>query len=1124
MQCPRCQQENPPAAKFCNGCGGRLEAICPGCAHPNPPSSRFCNECGQQLDLAVAPAPATKPVSPEAYTPKHLAEKILTSKSALEGERKQVTVLFADLKGSMELLADRDPEEARKLLDPVLERMMEAVHCYEGTVNQVMGDGIMALFGAPVAHEDHAVRACYAALRMQEAVKRYAEEVHRTAGVPVHIRVGLNSGEVVVRSIGSDLHMDYTAVGQTTHLAARMEQMAMPGAILVTPETLRLAEGYVVVKPLGPRPVKGLDTPIEVYEVAGAAAVRSRLHAAAARGLTRFVGRDRELEQLHQALERAGSGRGQVVAVVGEAGVGKSRLYWEFAHSHRTQGWLILESSSVSYGRATAYLPLIDLLRAYFEMEGRDDPRKIREKVTGKLLSLDRALEPAVPAFLWLLDVPVEDADWRKLDPPQRRQRTLDAAKRLLLRESQVQPVLVMFEDLHWIDAETQAFLDSLVESLPTARLLLLVNYRPEYQHAWSAKTYYHRLRIDPLPPETADALLGALLGEDPTLGPLKRLLIERTDGNPFFLEESVRTLVETKVLAGERAAYRLAKAVESIQIPTTAQAIVAARIDRLAPEDKRLLQAAAVIGKDVPFALLEVAGDGSPDALRRGLTQLQTAEFLYETRLFPDLEYTFRHALTHQVAYSSVLQERRRALHARIAEAIERLYPDRLAEELERLAHHALRGEVWSKALRYLRQAGRKANSRCAFREAASYFEQALASLRHLPESRETTEQAVDLRFDLRNVLIPLGELGPILDHLHEAERLAQGLGDQRRVGRAASLLTHYFQLMGDQDRAVEAGERARTIATELGDRPLELAANLYLGQAHFARGEYRQTVRVLTKNEEILRRDEMGDRFSEAVFRLVTTRTWSVWALAELGEFSEGLALGREALKIAERFNHAGVLVSAYLGIGALYLRQGELDQAVEVLDRGVALSQAASIPAVFPFLATGLGSAYALSGRMGEALPLLEAAVEQAASLSISVGQSLRVAEWGEALLLAGRADDGLGHARRALELSREHQERGYEAYALRLLGEAVARRDRADPEAAEPYYRQALALADELGMRPLVARCHLGLGSLSQRAGDETHAEAHLATATALFREMDMGFWLAQVEAALGKAGR
>jgi class 3 adenylate cyclase len=477
------------------------------------------------------PHPSSAQHPPPSYTPTHLVEKILTSRAALEGERKQVTVLFADLKASMESLADRDPEEARAILDPVLERMMAAVHHYEGTVNQVMGDGIMALFGAPLAHEDHAVRACYSALDIQAALHRYSDEVRRTHGLAVHFRVGLNSGEVVVRGIDNDLHMDYSAIGQTVHLAARMEQLASPGSILLTPATLRLVEGLVRVHALGPLPVKGLVERVEVYELVGASAVRQRLQAAVARGLIPFVGRQTELVALQQALERAVAGHGQVVALVGEAGVGKSRLVYECIHSHRIEGWLVLESASVSYGKATPYFPVIDLLRRYTHVEERDDMRTIRAQVTGQVLTLDATLQETIPALLSLLDALSEDSPFRTLDPPQRRQRMLDACKRVLLRESQVQPVLLVFEDLHWIDAETQALLDSLVESLPTARLLLLVNYRPEYQHGWGSKTYYTQLRLDPLPPASADEFLHALLGDDPSLIPLKQLLIARTEG-----------------------------------------------------------------------------------------------------------------------------------------------------------------------------------------------------------------------------------------------------------------------------------------------------------------------------------------------------------------------------------------------------------------------------------------------------------------------------------------------------------------------------------------------------------------------------------------------------------------
>jgi class 3 adenylate cyclase/tetratricopeptide (TPR) repeat protein len=824
-------------------------------------------------DPVPPPMPASPPAqtmapAPLTYTPPYLAEKILTSRSALEGERKQVTVLFADLKGSMELLADRDPEEARQLLDPVLERMMEAVHRYEGTVNQVMGDGIMALFGAPLAHEDHAVRAGYAALAMQESVTRYGDALQRSQGVPIQIRVGLNSGEVVVRAIGSDLHMDYTAVGQTTHLAARMEQMAKPGSILITTETLRLAEGYVRATSLGPVPIKGLDAPVEVFELIGASGIRRRLQATAARGLTRFVGRDTEFAALVQALERAGAGHGQVVAVVGEAGVGKSRLAYEFLHSHHMQGWRVLESASVSYGKATPYFPVLDLLRRYAHIDERDDPRTIRAKVTGQLLTLDEALQDAIPPLLALLDALPDDSPFLALDPPQRRQRTLAALKRVLLRESQVQPVLVVFEDLHWLDTETQALLDSLVESLPTARLLLLVNYRPEYQHVWGGKTYYAQLRLDPLPPASADAFLQALLGDAPGLEALKPLLIARTAGNPFFLEESVRTLVETGVLVGAPGAYRLAQALPAIQVPATVQAVLAARIDRLPPEEKHLLQTAAIIGTEVPLPLLQTIAELPEATLHRGLTHLQAAEFLYETQLFPEQVYTFKHPLTHEVAYGSLLQERRRMLHARIVEALERLTPDRLAEQAARLAHHALRGEVWDKALAYWRQAGEKAMARSAHREAMGCFEQALDALRHLPETRDTSEQAIDLRLALRSALGPSGDAeGRILVYLREAEALATALDDARRLGQVLRFLSLEFTARCAYDQAMDAGQRTLALATASGDGVLQGQANHRLGQAYQAQGDYRRAIDCFGQTVVFLDGARRYERFGDVL-----------------------------------------------------------------------------------------------------------------------------------------------------------------------------------------------------------------------------------------------------------------
>jgi len=1073
-------------------------------------------------DSSSTSPPATAPAlaedrAPLAYTPPHLTDKILAARPALEGERKQVTVLFADLKDSTELIRGLDPEAAQQLLDPAIRIMMDAVHRFEGTVNQVLGDGIMALFGAPIAHEDHALRACYAALAMQAAMQPITEEVRRSRGLELRMRVGLNSGEVVVRAIGNDLHMDYSAVGETTHLAARMEQLATPGSIRLTTSTLRLVEGLVRVNTLGPVPVKGLLDPVDVFELVGASTLRRRFQAAAARGLTRFVGRQHELDALRQALAQAGAGHGQVVALVGEAGVGKSRLAYEFVHAHPTQGWRVLESASVSYGKATPYFPVIDLLRRYCHVEEQDDPRTVRAKVTGQVLTLDEVLQDTIPALLSLLDVLPDDSPWRTLDPPQRRQRTLQGLKRILLRESQVQPLLLVFEDLHWIDAETQALLESLVDSLPTARLLLLVNYRPEYQHGWGSKTFYTQLRLDPLPPASADEFLQALLGNDPSLAPLAPLLIARTAGNPFFLEESVRTLVETGVLVGEPGAYRLTQALPTVQVPATVQAVLAARIDRLPPEDKRLLQTAAVIGTDVSFAPLRAIADLPEATLHRGLAYLQAAEFLYETRLFPEQEYTFKHALTHEVAYNSLLLERRRGLHARLVEALEAFAPERVAEQVERLAHHAVRGEVWAKAVTYCQQAGARAFDRAAFREAVAYFEQALEALAHLPDHSDTGVLAIDLRLALTGPLTALGEHGRLLALLGEAEALARALDDRTRLGRVLARMTNVLRITGDLDSAMAAGQQALELAVELGDSALQMQVSYFLGLAYWAIGDFGRAAALLRRNVEAADQ-ETGTSSTEWRLR---SRAWLAWTLSNLGTFAEGRRYGEEALHRATLEGRGSTPIAARGCLGLLSLAQGDLEHAIRVLEQGLALCQASGNRDWLRWIVGGLGYAATLQGRLAEGCALLEEAISESLRMGGLQGLAHWVAWLSEVCRLAGRGEEARQHARQALDLARQQKERGNEALALHQLGTVHAYADPPDATQAETHYQQALALAEELGMRPLMAHCHLGLGRLYGQTDRAEQARAALATAIDLYRAMDMTFWLPQAEAALAQ---
>ncbi len=1033
---------------------------CLACGFFNEASERFCGGCGTALGPAAAGG-GTRFGPPQSYTPKHLAARILDSKAALEGERKLVTVLFADLQSSMELLADRDPEEARRVLDPVLHLMMAAVHRYEGTVNQVMGDGIMALFGAPLAHEDHATRGCYAALQMQESIKRYAEEVRQSLGVAVRIRVGLNSGEVIVRTIRSDLRMDYTAVGQTTHLASRMEQLADPGRILLTPGTLALAEGFIQVTALGPTPVKGLAGPVEVYELTGAGPARSRLRASATRGLTRFVGRTTEMARLVGAIGRARAGHGQLVAVLGEAGVGKSRLCYEFTHSPDAREWVVLETGAVSYGRGKSYSPVVDLLKQYFGIEGRDDHPRVREKVAEKLMSLDPALARYHAALLWLLDVPSDDPHWAELDPTQRRRRALDGVRILLVRESARRPVVLLCEDLHWIDTETQTFLDELVASLPTARLLLVVTYRPEYEHGWANIPACTQFRVEALPPETTDELLETLLGPDPGLRPLKRLLVQLTDRNPFFLEETVRTLSEVGVLAGEPGAYRQARAIEALQIPHTVQAILAARIDRLPDGAKRLLQSAAVVGTDVPLVLLqEIADEGDGD-LPGHLAALQAGEFLYESRLFPDFEYTFRHV------------------------------------------------------------AGSKAQQRSANREAVAWLEQALAALGHLPAEADTRAQAIDLRLELRGSLYAIGELEKMHGRLREAETLADQLGDARRRGWVSMHLGEYSRQIGHFREASALIQRAREIAGTIDDLPLRLASDQYLGMAFHALGDYRRAAEHERRAAEFPRDEPAPGGFgptqagSPAGFRVVSLG-WLARCLAEIGDFDEGIEVGREAVRLAEEIDRPYTLVSACWGLGYLHGVRGDLDSATLLLDRALTSARGAGLTRLLPQVMRALGSAYALMGRVADGTALLEGALVLAESIHLRVAESSSLVLLGEVHLLAGRPDDALVAGTRALAMARGRGQRGDEASALHLLGAVAARRKPPDPEDVERQLRAAVRLAEEVSMRPLVARGRLTLAEFYRRAGHPGEAGQELQAAADLFRQMGMRYWLARAE--------
>jgi tetratricopeptide (TPR) repeat protein len=953
---------------------------------------------------------------------------------------------------------------------------------------------------------------------MQESVNKYAEEARRSHAAVIKIRVGLNSGEVVVRAIGSDLRMDYTAVGQTTHLAARMEQLADPGAIVITPDTLALAEGYVEVKSLGPVPIKGLSDRIEIYEVVCAGPARTRFQAATRRGLTRFVGRDGEIEQLRRVQQIAGAGRGQVAAIIGEAGVGKSRLVYEFTHSHRLENWLVLESSSVSYGRATSYLPVIDLLKVYFKIEHRDDYREIREKVTGKLLTLDESLKPTLPALLALLDVPVADTSWQKLDPDHRRVRTLDGIKRLLLREAKEQPLLLIFEDLHWIDSETQVLLDNLIDALTSSRILLLVDYRPQYEHRWSNRTYYSQMRLDALPAESAEELLQALVGDDPSLAPLKRLLVRR--GNPFFLEESVRALVETKALEGNRGQYRLSRPVQSLQVPPTVQVILASRIDRLPVDHKRLLQIASVIGKEVAYEVLQVVAELPDEALRQALANLQIAEFIYETQLFPDLVYTFKHALTLEVTYKSLPLEARRSHHERIGRALESASWGRFDEKSEILSHHYQQAGNDEKALEYLLRAARRATTRFAATEALGYCAAVVDCLNRLPKTDERERQRIDTRLVEAEMLWVQGRYEQALGGLKEVQDIAERLQDEERLANIHFKSGWFLYDQMDFDRAFEHQQVCLSLCERLGC--LQSMRRVYWGLGQCCRAW----------SEDISERRAKAIAYHEAGLRLAEGANsaeffdvhnahflWLIY-LFQLGDLTTAMRYLECAEANAHRLPES-LHVALMMGSkGFSELLRHKSDD-LELLNTSLAAAEQAGSYIYSIISRYLLGLSQLLIGEFQEALNHFEAALAIA-------GKSGRGNLFEPGLLLStseteaklGRLEDALDHVRHYDKLIQ--QVGSLEGLAW-FPSRGVAHRVRGIVltnhkafEAASAQFTQSLELLKAHGYKPDLARTYVALGEHELQRSRTQEARQAFEKAATCFREMGFTFELQQAQ--------
>ena len=1062
MDCPSCSYPNPDGARFCGDCGLSLapRKPCPACGEDNPVGQKFCNGCGTALAGAVS-EPEPLPAQP----------------ADLEGERKQVTVMFADVQGSMELAATVDPETWRAVMDGFYGLLCEEVHRFEGTVDKFTGDGAMAVFGAPVALEDHAARASYAALHIRDRLRDYAGNIRREHGLAFSVRMGLNSGEVVAAAVGSDENVDFTAIGNTVGLAARMESIAEPGRPCLSASTAALVEGYFELEDLGEVKVKGASAPVHTYALVDVGTMRTRLDASRARGLSRFVGRGEELKALGAALERADRA-GQVVGVVGEPGLGKSRLCAEFVEECRSRGVEVTEGRGVAHGRRIPLLPVIEMMRAYFGVAEQDDARSAREKIAGRLLLLDDSFRDALPVVFDFLGVPDPANPPPAQMSPEARQRVLFGVVRHLVEARAGEgPGVVLVEDLHWLDPSSEAFLENLVEALPGSRTLLVVNFRPEYRAAWTQRSYYQQLPLVPLDARAIGEMTHDLLGDDPSLDGLDELLAERTGGNPFFVEEVIQGMIESGALAGGRGAYRLTRSLDELTIPPTVHALLAARIDRLPEREKSVLQSAAVIGREFTEPVLQAVTELGDAELHATLAALRDAEMVFEKTLYPEAEYAFKHALTEEVAYGALLAERRARLHSRVAEAIEAIYPERLDELAALLANH------WEQGGKRL-QAGQW-NARAA---AWAGTHHPVDALRHWRRVRdllvdvEQSDEARGVRFAACLWILQLGwRFGLDERELEEVFGEGRDLAGDDKTSQALVFLAHGIAvgMAGDIARAHDLVANCERLAEEAGNRAIALCSGtafwLYL------RGRLPEA------------RADMERR---------------------LPEYGEDVTLGRDVLGFSP-------YLWAMMWLGSTLLPEaGALDEARRLADRAVALSTEHEDLEVLGWAESNYLTWADARGEPGEAFEHGRRGVDFAERLGSPFSRFASYFQMASMHAMREEWEESEGWATRALELL-DSTKTGepYRGQALGVLADAVLARG--DVERAAEIAERAVEENVRLGTRAFEARTRRVLGCVRQAQGRDEDARRELRAAVVLARECGMPIVAARGLEALGE---
>ncbi|NIS71972.1 MAG: AAA family ATPase, partial [Proteobacteria bacterium] len=1073
MKCPKCQFDNREGVKFCEKCGARMELVCPSCRAKIPLDRQFCGECGHNLSLPSEPSPRDlsldeKLAKIQRYLPKGLTEKILAQRGKIEGERKQVTVLFCDMEGFTALSERLGPEEAYSIMDQVYELLIHKVHEYEGTVNEMTGDGIVALFGAPIALEDAPQRAIRSAMAIHREMARFRDRVkEEKEGIPpLRMRIGIHTGPVVVGTLGNDLRVEFKAVGDTVNLASRMQELAEPGTTYISEETFRLTEGLFRFEALGEKEVKGREEPVNVYRAIAPSTRRTRFDVSAERGLTPFVGRERELELLLDGLERSKGGRGQAFSILAEAGVGKSRLLYEFRKTVANEDVTFLEGRCLSYSRGVAYHPVIDILKANFDVHEGDGDFEAKEKVKRGLKVLGADEASTLPYLLELFAVKESGIEKIPMSPEERKNRIIEALRRIVLKGSEIRPLIMVFEDLHWIDKSSEDQLKHLLESIPGARILLIFTYRPEFVHTWGAKSYHSQVMLNRLSNRECLTMVSHLLGTEDLDKDLEEFILEKTEGVPFFIEELIKSLKDLKIIEKEDNRYRITRDIKEVTIPATVQDVIMARVDSLPEGSKGLLQTMSVIGREFSYDLIKRVTDLSEEELWSHLSALKDSELLYERGIYPQSTYLFKHALTQEVAYNSLLLKRRKEIHEEIGKSIEALYPDGLEEHYELLAYHYSHSANTDKAVHYLDLANQKADKLTAMEEAKAYFDEAMKLLDTLPETEENRQRRISLLVNQGMVVLLLFKYKEYYEFLTRYEPMARGLENSELLGAFYARLGDCEYSFGNFDQAIQTLTKAVELCEAAENTEEAGYAHLRLEWSHFMRGDYD---RVLTLKEDLLR--TMEQRFN---------LRWHTYALSIasraygcLGRWDEAVEEGQKALKVAEEFSENSMISWSALSLSIACAWRGDLARAVEYGELAV---QKAPTLADKAWAQRSLGWARCRAGEPNRGIELLTAVLPifRAGFVASEIPLTCYL---GEGHWLAGEDDKARQTLEKGLEIAERCGARYYAGFAQRLLGEIVLK---TNPIQAAPHFEKSKAVLRELKAENELALAYAGYG--------------------------------------------